>query len=183
MTVNLSTNKKTHYETLGISPNATHNEIKSAYYKLTVKYHPDKNKSESAKYMFQKISDAYNVLGNYKLRKQYDRNNAVKHREVNVVYKSKPTYKQDSDIDYEQRPKHKIFDFDEWTRAHYQETFEKDLRRRQLRRQFNEFKQESHKPKMSHISLLVFISILVISSIYIKQIENYDIPIDKREDK
>lgn len=69
-----------YYDTLGISPSATQNDIKSAYYRLSMLYHPDKNKgSETAAQKFRDISEAYEVLGNYKTRKLYDKGNCHGH--------------------------------------------------------------------------------------------------------
>ena len=66
------------YETLGISKSATDSEIKKAYRKLAMKYHPDKQKSKSqeeqtkAEERFKEISAAYGILGDEKKRKSYD---------------------------------------------------------------------------------------------------------------
>lgn len=66
--------RKNHYDSLGITPKATQNEVKTAYYKLSMIYHPDKNKdSVNALNKFRDITEAYEVLGNYKLRKLYDK--------------------------------------------------------------------------------------------------------------
>lgn len=63
-----------YYQSLGISQNSTQSEIKSAYYKLSMTYHPDKNQgSESAAIKFREITKAYEVLGNYRLRRLYDK--------------------------------------------------------------------------------------------------------------
>ncbi len=62
-----------YYETLGVSKNASANDIKKAYRKLAMKYHPDHtkgNKSDEEK--FKKISEAYAVLSDPKKRKEYD---------------------------------------------------------------------------------------------------------------
>lgn len=61
-----------HYDILGVSPDATADEIKRAYRKLAVKYHPDKNKEPNAHEIFIKIQNAYDVLGDEKKRKVYD---------------------------------------------------------------------------------------------------------------
>lgn len=62
---------KDYYKILGIAPNSTDVEIKQAYRKLALKYHPDKNKAASAKKRFQEIAEAYEVLTNK--RESYDK--------------------------------------------------------------------------------------------------------------
>lgn len=63
-----------YYDSLGISRKSTQSEIKAAYYKLSMLYHPDKNEGcEAAAKKFRQITQAYEVLSNYKLRKLYDR--------------------------------------------------------------------------------------------------------------
>lgn len=61
-----------YYETLGVDRKASQDEIKSAYRKLARKYHPDVNKDESAKGRFEKINEAYEVLGDPEKRQKYD---------------------------------------------------------------------------------------------------------------
>ena len=61
-----------YYEVLGIHKNASKIEIRKAYHKLAIIWHPDKNNSSDAKIKFQKISEAYQVLYNEKSRSEYD---------------------------------------------------------------------------------------------------------------
>lgn len=63
-----------YYKTLGVKRNASNAEIKKAFKKLSLKYHPDKNKKdpEKAKQMFIKVANAYEVLSDEKKRKTYD---------------------------------------------------------------------------------------------------------------
>ncbi|KAJ3423780.1 chaperone protein DNAj [Anaeramoeba flamelloides] len=62
-----------YYKILGVNPKATQEEIKSAYYKLAKKYHPDVNQSDSeAGKKFSGISSAYEVLGSPEKRSNYD---------------------------------------------------------------------------------------------------------------
>ena len=62
-----------YYETLGVSKSASADEIKKAYRKLALKYHPDKAQGDpSAEERFKKISEAYAVLSDSEKRQQYD---------------------------------------------------------------------------------------------------------------
>lgn len=64
---------KNYYEILGVSENATENDIKKAYRKLAKEYHPDTHKGDAnAENRFKEISEAYAVLKNAEKRKKYD---------------------------------------------------------------------------------------------------------------
>ena len=62
-----------YYDVLGVAPDAEESKIKRAYYIQARKWHPDKNPSEEAKAKFQTIGEAYQVLGDTKLRAVYDK--------------------------------------------------------------------------------------------------------------
>ncbi|CAI7928620.1 unnamed protein product [Closterium sp. NIES-54] len=60
------------YSVLGVERAASDKDIRKAFYKLSLKYHPDKNPSKSAKAKFMEISHAYDVLSDPDKRRQYD---------------------------------------------------------------------------------------------------------------
>ena len=65
--------KRDYYEVLGVSKNASDDEIKKAYRKLAVKYHPDKNPGDKeAEAKFKEINEAHDVLSDKQKRARYD---------------------------------------------------------------------------------------------------------------
>src|SRR2546429_7043266 len=63
-----------YYKALGVSKNATPDEIKKAYRKLARQYHPDRNPDDKrAEERFKEVSEAHDVLSDPEKRKQYDR--------------------------------------------------------------------------------------------------------------
>jgi len=65
--------KRDYYEVLGVSKNASEDEIKKAYRKLAIKYHPDRNPGDTeAEAKFKEAAEAYNVLHDPQKRQMYD---------------------------------------------------------------------------------------------------------------
>ena len=63
---------KDYYRTLGVSKSASDDEIKKAYRKLALKFHPDKNKDPGAEEKFKELAEAYEVLSDKRKREIYD---------------------------------------------------------------------------------------------------------------
>ncbi len=65
--------KRDYYEVLGVSKSAQKDELKKAYRKMAIKYHPDKNpNNEEAEHKFKEAAEAYEVLSNDQKRQRYD---------------------------------------------------------------------------------------------------------------
>jgi molecular chaperone DnaJ len=64
--------KRDYYEIIGVDKKASADDIKSAYRKLAMQYHPDKNSSPDAEEKFKEMSEAYAVLSDQTKRQQYD---------------------------------------------------------------------------------------------------------------
>ncbi len=64
--------KRDYYEVLGVAKGASKDEIKDAYRKLAMQFHPDRNKEAGAEEHFKEISEAYAVLSDDQKRQQYD---------------------------------------------------------------------------------------------------------------
>lgn len=64
--------KRDYYEILGVDKKASQADIKSAYRKMALKFHPDRNKEKDAEEKFKEINEAYQVLSDEKKRQTYD---------------------------------------------------------------------------------------------------------------
>jgi molecular chaperone DnaJ len=69
----MAANKRDYYEVLGVSRNATDDEVKKAFRRLAKQYHPDANKEQGAEARFIEINEAYEVLSDQQKRSAYDR--------------------------------------------------------------------------------------------------------------
>lgn len=73
---------KNYYAILGVSPSAHAADIKRAYRRLALQYHPDKNPNASAEQFFKEVNEAYEVLGDEQKRYAYD------HQILNPIYET-----------------------------------------------------------------------------------------------
>src|SRR6476660_7167084 len=68
-----SSTKRDYYEVLGVTRSASDDDIKKAYRKLALQYHPDRNKAPEATERFKEATEAYQVLSDAEKRSMYDR--------------------------------------------------------------------------------------------------------------
>ena len=65
--------KRDYYDVLGVSKSSSADEIKKAYRKIAIKFHPDKNPgNKEAEEQFKEAAEAYEILSNPQKRQQYD---------------------------------------------------------------------------------------------------------------
>jgi molecular chaperone DnaJ len=82
--------KRDYYDVLGVSKQASEKEIKSAYRKLAMKYHPDQSDESDAEERFKEISEAYAVLSDADKRRQYDQ---FGHAGINSQYSQEDLFR------------------------------------------------------------------------------------------
>ncbi len=86
---------KNYYDVLNVKPNATPEEIKKAYRKLSVKFHPDKNDGdEFLSEMFKNINEANEILSNPEKRKEFDNTLNSNDNYTNTSYNKQNTHSQ-----------------------------------------------------------------------------------------
>ena len=78
----MANNKRDYYEVLGVSRNASDDELKKSFRRLAKQYHPDANKEQGAEARFIEINEAYEVLSDPQKRAAYD---PAKHRAANQI--------------------------------------------------------------------------------------------------
>src|SRR3989304_2323755 len=69
----MATTKRDYYDILGVPRNASQEQIKKAFRRLPIKYHPDRNDDDGAEARFKEIGEAYEVLADSEKRAHYDR--------------------------------------------------------------------------------------------------------------
>lgn len=126
--------KTGYYDILEVASAATQAQIKTAYYKQSFIYHPDRNAgSEEATVRFSEISEAYTVLGNKALRKKYDRGLLTP---SDLLSTSRPTGKESTGGSVKQSQIRRsmmsadgqggAYNFDKFFKEHYKEQLQRD---------------------------------------------------------
>jgi len=94
----MTTKSKDYYKILGVPRNASEQDIKKAYRKLAMQYHPDRNpgKEEWANEKFKEINEAYGVLGDPEKKGQYDQFGTV--GDIGDIFRSRTTQSGFEDV-------------------------------------------------------------------------------------
>src|SRR3712207_8857004 len=69
----MATTKRDYYEVLGVGRSASEDEIRKAYRRLALQFHPDRNKDPGAAEQFKEVKEAYEILSDGEKRSLYDR--------------------------------------------------------------------------------------------------------------
>ena len=170
-THNYSTKSKIHghekhkdlYAIMGVSPHATQQQIKFAYYNLSMKYHPDRNKGSSqAHNKFTELTEAYSVLGQYETRRKYDKGLLHQYpRQPQHAQRQERSAAPSKGAFHGSKVK---FDFDEFYRAHYGAALRRD---REARREKREAKERAKLYSLSNnwqqaLIIAVTVSVLLV---------------------
>ncbi|XP_034556745.1 dnaJ (Hsp40) homolog, subfamily C, member 30b [Notolabrus celidotus] len=168
--------KTAYYDILKVSPGATQSQIKTAYYKQSFIYHPDKNPgSDEAEQQFTEISEAYTVLGNISLRRKYDRGILS---QSDVLSAGRPSSKETSGRStgsphqqqqhqqrarrYSQTGGKTMFDFDAFYQAHYGEQLQRERDMRARKQRMEELQKEGRikwrKAKMTEMTVAMLLT-------------------------
>ncbi|XP_060929350.1 dnaJ (Hsp40) homolog, subfamily C, member 30b [Limanda limanda] len=171
----LHRSRTAYYDILKVTPGATQSQIKTAYYKQSLIYHPDKNQgSKEASQRFTEISEAYTVLGNTSLRMKYDRGFL---NQADVQSAGRPSVKdaasrstassqqrhQDTARKFSQARGKTMYDFDAFYQAHYGEQLQREKEMRARKERMEEQRRKNldrwRQGKMLEISVVMLLAL------------------------
>lgn len=149
----LHTSKTAYYDVLRVSPNATQAQIKTAYYRQSFRYHPDRNAgSHESVRRFSEICEAYTVLGSVILRRKYDRGVLSLADVQSAGRPSRKDTAHPTSLKQEQGQRRSrsvpgaggkpIFDFDAFYQAHYGDQLDREQTLRRWREQRERTRQK-----------------------------------------
>ncbi|XP_053290774.1 uncharacterized protein LOC128451026 [Pleuronectes platessa] len=156
--------KTGYYEILEVSPSATQAQIKTAYYKQSFVFHPDRNAgSEVATVRFSDISEAYTVLGNKALRRKYDRGLLSQSDLIATARPSSSSSKDGPGGSATQqadrgRPvagaynRGGVYDFDKFFKSHYSDQLQRE---REMRARREDMLRDRHEPMVERRSKMM----------------------------
>lgn len=164
--------KTGYYDILEVTPAATQAQIKTAYYKQSFLFHPDRNAgSDAATARFSEISEAYTVLGNKTLRKKYDRGLLSLSDLVGTARASgkdaagsgakQPGTSRRSVMEPDGQEKI----FDDFFKSHYHEQLRREKELRVRREEFLKKQTESFEEKKSDWMVEMGIAVMIVVTV------------------
>ncbi|KAG7224220.1 hypothetical protein INR49_019955 [Caranx melampygus] len=166
--------KTGYYDILEVMPTATQAQIKTAYYKQSFVYHPDRNAgSDEATVRFSEISEAYTVLGNKALRKKYDRGLLS---QSDLVATARPSSKDSAGSSAKQQTETRrsvvgadikggVFDFDKFLKSHYNEQLQRQreirFRKEEMQKQKEQAMAERNLGRYTEIGVAMLLAMAV----------------------
>ncbi|XP_034431915.1 uncharacterized protein LOC117755870 [Hippoglossus hippoglossus] len=157
--------KTGYYEILEVLPSATQAQIKTAYYKQSFVFHPDRNAgSEVATVRFSEISEAYTVLGNKALRRKYDRGLLSQSDLISTARPSSSSSSKDGPGGSAAQQADSgrsvagaynrggVYDFDKFFKSHYNEQLQRE---REMRARREDMLRDKHEAMVERKSKLM----------------------------
>jgi len=170
------------YDVLGVSPKATHKEIKSAYYDLSMTYHPDKNRDNAAaEHKFREVTAAYEILGNFLNRRKYDRGimtpgvGGASPRDDDPPADPRSWDRAVKPRVQTQTGHSHIYNFDEWTREHYGATFARSVEKQKNSRQKAAQANTDNEERRTELMMTLIAVAVILASISTTR-TTFDVP-------
>lgn len=175
-----------HYDVLGVTPKATQSDIKTAYYNLSKIHHPDISTDETSAKKFRAITEAYEVLGNIRLKKMYDKGLIVGKSSTSRMTPEEEPEPTDPSLRFHKSRSQRhiiptidgrtpIYNFDAWAKNHYSALYEKSQYDKdfiQKTRAKRQAARESHRQETVMAIMLLLCSVFVM--LVINGTEDFD---------
>lgn len=152
-------NKKDLYSRMGLSPKATQKQIKEAYYKLSMKYHPDRNHDNpDATHRFREITEAYSVLGDNHTRRKYDRGLLREYPSPVGTPQTPPPFTGTATS----KDNHPKYNFDAFYQAHYGEALKREQKAKAKRAEQKETKTRALSDVQQQLLIITVVSLVLV---------------------
>lgn len=181
-----------HYKVLGVTTKSTQAEIKASFYKLSKIFHPDVSEnSEDAADKFRQITAAYEILGNSKLKKMYDKGllpsggSTYSGKNVDVEYEEpevKSPYRRTGSQPATGRTN--VYDYDQWSRLHYGTTLNRRsaAKEKWVSQEADQRKEREHQEADNAVGFVV-LAMMLFAGLHFVISDNYDAPTSNEKNK
>ncbi|CAL8097028.1 unnamed protein product [Orchesella dallaii] len=164
------TSNQNYYEVLGISKQSSSEEIKRAYYEQSKKYHPDKKEGNQDR--FREITSAYEVLGNHRLRKMYDRG-LISDTNKSIYTADTEQSTESSTSNNKNTESISMPHLDQWSKEQYSQTFARSQRGKAKQNLRQRQKTQDEESFSSQGVFWLLGSVLLGVGIYMERMRSY----------